>query len=172
MSTVFLVETDPTAPSLELVNPHPALTRFEGDRKPGFSPTKPLEVRASAIPENPFAFFRFAPGAHVVREDAMQLCEDFYWVAIQGTEPLSLQCGDVEFFIINIVDWVSAPQPGVPGAPPCPVDTHYKALLRIEGTAPGSLYCVSGLGTPMNEFKGVYDRYGFSGLRFTPIWQG
>jgi hypothetical protein len=31
---------------------------------------------------------------------------------------------------------------------------------------------VSGVGNSMSEFKGVYDHYGFTGLRFTEIWRG
>ena len=54
---------------------------------------------------------------------------------------------------------------------PCIVHEFYAPIFRIAGQNPTDLFCVSGLTNPLNEFKGVYEAFGFSGLKFTEIWR-
>jgi hypothetical protein len=175
MKAVYMVGTDANAPRLEFaeaVSGASELLNFDGRPRADVWPKPAPQVRAESLPESLHVFFRFAPGALVVREDVLGVCEDFKWVSCEGSEPLLIRQGEIRFEVINIVDFLSPPRPGTPGAPPCPVDSHYKALFRIRGRPERQLFCVSGVGNPMNEFKGVYDEYGFTGLRFTEIWRG
>lgn len=169
---MYLVETDELAPALKLVRPEavdPTLLTFDGSPKRDRWPTKPPpEVKPTALPDSPYVFYRFAPGALVVRADALD-CDDFYYVTRDGNEPLPLRCGDVWFEVINIVDSIGPPDEG---SAPCAVDQYYAALFRLEGRAGSEVFCVRGVNHPANEFKSVYETHGFTGLRFVEIWSG
>lgn len=177
MKTVYLIETDSSAPRLQLqssaLDPADLLT-FDGRSKKDMWPKPAAEVRVAAVlPESPYVFYQFAPGALVIREDVLTECEDFYWVSRESNESLLLRHGATAFEVINIIDFLSPPSlEEARGEPPCPVDKYYTALFRIKGRPPEQLFCVSGVDNPLNEFKGVYDHHGFTGLRFTEIWSG
>lgn len=169
--SVYLVKTDESAPALALSRPGTmdgSRLAFDGHRKRDWWPTKPPpEVTAEVIPASPYVFYRFAPGALVVREDAFD-CDDFYYLTRDGNEPLPLKCGDVWFEVINIVDTIGPPGEG---SAPCAVDQYYSALFRLEGRG-AEVFCVSGVSHPANEFKSVYESYGFTGLSFVEVWRG
>ncbi len=172
MKAVYRIETETDAPRLTLVEPTPeleGLLHFNGRPKLDLWPTEPPpDVRVGEMPESPYMFYFLAPGALVVRQDVLETCEDFYWVTQDGCEPLPLRSGDVRFEVIHPVNIL----PSGRGGPPCPIDRYCSALFRIEGFAE-QVFCAEGVsGVPLNEFKQVYEEFGFSGLRFIEIWRG
>jgi hypothetical protein len=174
VKTVYRVDTDLDAPRLELEDSEslpPELLTLDGQPKADVWPNPVPRIRTESLPGSLFVFFRFATGVFVVREDVLPACEDFYWVCREGNELLSLKGGVISFAVVNPIEFLAPPEP-TPGGSPCPVDRHYSALFRIEGKPSHEIFCVSGVGNPMNEFKGVYEQYGFTGLRFTEIWRG
>jgi hypothetical protein len=117
-------------------------------------------------------FYSFAPGALVVRVEVIQNCEDFYYMSRDGTESSELRCGDVSFEVINVVDFLPPPAPEAGCDAPCLVDRYYSALFRMKARS-SEIFCIQGVTSPdMNEFKQVYDHYGFKGLNFHEIWTG
>jgi hypothetical protein len=176
MKSVWQLETEASAPRLEIVSSAidvAELCMFDGQEKWRIWPKDPPpEVRASRELESAYVFYSFAPGVLAVRSDVFTACEDFHWVTRDGCERLPLKAGTMWFEVIHPV--VFLPGPGRDAdSPPCAVDGYYAALFRIEGRPADELFCVSGVtGVPLNEFKPVYEEYGFTGLRFTEIWRG
>ena len=111
----------------------------------------------------------------IYREDVIEVCDHFYWIATQNIEPLHLVSGKVVFNLMNIIDFMDPLRPGEPGyesGAPCRVDSFYAPIIKMKGRSPSDLYSVSGLTNPMNEFKAVYDHFGFKGLTFNEVWSG
>jgi hypothetical protein len=176
MKVVYQLTTDASAPSVEIVGGMgslDALLTFDGQEKWRAWPKEPPpEVRIDRAQDSPFVFYRLAPGALVVRSDVFTTCEDFHWVTRDGCERLPLKAGATWLEVIHPVVVLPVRVGGVNG-PPCDVDGYHSALFRIEGRPTEHLFCVSGVsGVPLDDFKSVYDEYGFTGLHFSEIWRG
>src|SRR5258706_6053717 len=177
MKTVYKIGYSITAPRLRAVGSEdhpPSFLRFNGESKLIVWPKEGLQVAGESRFDNIFAFYNLAPGVLVYRDDLLVKCEEVFWLSREGTERLPLRCGSVSLEVANVVDFLSPESGGArTGRPPCPVDKHYKAIIRIRGQSETDLFCVSGVaGIELNEFKGVYDYFGFKGLTFTQIWRG
>jgi hypothetical protein len=176
MVCVYQIHSTPEAPRLEVLDETDAqLLVFDGQRKSAKWPPRGLKVKTSAPPADLFQFYQLAPGVLVYPEQVIEACGDFYWVATQNIEPLHAVSHGAVFNLINIVDFMDPLEPGVPGydvGAPCNVASFYAPIIKIKGRPPTDMYCISGLGNPKNEFKPVYERYGFKGLVFQTVWQG
>jgi|GEM_PF-6772292 len=87
--------------------------------------------------------------------------------ALGGYERLSMQADGVQFSAINFVDFLPL---SVDGKAPCPVDRFIAPVFRLQSRNPTELFCISGFEVPFDEFKPVYDHFGFEGLTFEEIW--
>lgn len=175
MAYVYRIEYAPEAPRLEpLEASSMELLVFDGRRKAAAWPAGGLKVGEVRPNESLFQFYYLAPGVLAYPEELVGACEDFYWVATQNIEPLRVVSGSILFSLLNIIEFMEPLLPGEPGyeqGAPCNVVEFYAPIIRIRRRDPTELYCVSGVTNPMNEFKAVYERYGFKGLEFREIWK-
>jgi hypothetical protein len=140
---------------------------FDGSPKTPHSSAAPFQVIEEHC-ANPRQFYHLAPGVLVGDGDAMFECAEMYH-ATSGNERLAMQGEHKSFMAINPLDF--APPATRPG-PPCAVDRFYASLFRLRSAPAVELFCVTGFEVPMDEFKNVYDSFGFSGLEFELIWEG
>lgn len=168
MIQLFRITNDPDAPRLRLANPSlykDSFMRFEGEQKGPYSPDRAFDVIADPC-ENVLQFYNSAPGVLAGPVDGLCECSDMLY-ATGGTERLMLEAGDVPFTAINPID----PFPPLQmGSVPFPKG-WFAPVFRIQDQNPLDLICISDAVVPMDEFKNVYDHYGFKGLMFEEIWR-
>lgn len=170
MIQIFRITTSPNAPRLSLRSPTQYDDRFmifDGSGKAAYSPRATFDVVEEPC-LNVRQFYLFAPGVLVCDWEAMSQCDHMYYAA-EGTERLAMRGMHKSFSAINSLD--ALPKPAS-GTSPCIVDQFNASIFRIEGAPATDVYCVSGFEIPMDEFKNVYDAYGFSGLIFEEVWSG
>jgi hypothetical protein len=170
MIQVFQVHTAATAPSLELAFPGAdfAPVRFDGTPRAQVSIDRAVSGRVVSLRGGSKQFYSVGLGAFAIPEAAWIECEKMYYCCSMGSELIAVETPLGDFRVINPLGFL--PKPDVNDAP-CPIDRFYAPLFRITGRDPTDVCCVSGLGPQGDQFKSVYDRFGFTGLEFTEIWR-
>lgn len=168
MIQVFRIINAPDAPRLRLADPlafGPSFMRFDGEEKGRYSPDRAFDV----VPDpcgGDHQFYNFAPGVLAGPVAGLCECSDMLY-ATGGAERLSLLAGTVPFTAINPLD----PLPALEAGPVPFSGAYFMPVFRLRGQNPSDLFCISGVATPMDEFKNVYDHHGFSGLIFEEVWR-
>jgi hypothetical protein len=114
-------------------------------------------------------FYHLAPGTLVLSEEAWEECTAMYYVCSMGnTELLSIETTEADFRAINPLHF--APLPRSPDEP-FDLDHFYAPLFRMRKRQATDLYCLEGTTVEGDEFKHVYDKFGFRGLNFECVWE-
>src|SRR4030095_10555334 len=171
MIQVFRVSSAATAPFLKIDFPglDSAAVRFDGTPVAGLSPKRAFLGKVDPPPPDNKQFYSVGLGAFAIPEGVWIECEKMYYCCSMGSELLAIETSSGDFRVVNPVDFLEKPNTG---DAPCPIDRFYTPLFRIKGRDPTDVFCVSGLGTPGDQFKNLYDQFAFAGLEFTEIWRG
>jgi hypothetical protein len=108
-------------------------------------------------------FYRGLPGSFAVSEEAWDHCMNLYYVLEYGgveipfilTEHCSLR-------LINPVEVI--PEITLHAL------NNANVLFRIRGEEETAIFCLEGTDCPGDEFKYIYERFGFNGLEFKEVW--
>jgi hypothetical protein len=98
----------------------------------------------------------------------------------QSCEGLPMECDGAKFLLCNVTCAVNAldhkQSRHKEGLPHCieeyvfhPHRFEY-TLFKIPETAMSEILCVEGLAAPEDEFKGMVEKHGLKGLKFTKLW--
>jgi len=172
MKKIYRILSAPDAPLLEILENQPyahLFTEFLGESLIGALPDELLVGRLSNHREWN-QFYRIAPGGLAVSEEAWEKCMNMYYVitGMNNIELVSIRTVEANMRVIIPRDVLPAT---ADASLPC--DLKYaSSLFRIAGRPKTELFCLEGTEVPGDEFKYVYDKFGFEGLIFEEIWRG
>jgi hypothetical protein len=166
MKRVFRIAVSDSAPRVEFSPDEPyyeGLRELNGKSISGLVPADDA-FRGTLTEHGEWnQFYNVAPGAFAVSEEAWDRCMDLYYL---------LEYGDIE------IPWIVTRECALRLVNPLQVLPSISSstlgqankIFRIGERPTSELFCLEGTSVHADEFKYIYDHFGFQGLEFTEIW--
>jgi hypothetical protein len=164
MRSIYKVIPSESAP--ELILDESIREKLIGESIACLSPDKPFMGRIAEHREWT-QFYRVDGCAFALSELVWDHCEELYYALRENSiEFPAVRTPSGDFAIIHPLQVLP------PTDDPLHICdlTYAGSIFRIHGRPLDEVYCLAGLANPEDEIKHLYEKYGFTGLRFEKVW--